>query len=503
MRKHTRRRLLASGVAVLFLSTGCGLKSGAVDSLSANGNAGGTGGGGTGNAAAGPGGAAGSTGSGSSAGGTAGGSAGSLTGTGGSGTGPNGTGGNSTGTGSGGSGGGGARGGPCGVPTGGNTTGITASTINIGLHAPLTGTGLPFPNTSFRIGAQKFWDQPGHTVCGRRVHVDFQDDTYKPDQANVVCKEMTAHDFLVIGGAGTDQIQACATNPTIQRTGTPYLSAGVTSNGLTNLKNYFALSLTYAQQGELVVRNAKANGFANPAPAHGGKKKQWAIITGNSGNFNDATAGISAALSAAGISYEVQRINQNGNYQSEADARGRQLAADGYKTIFVDAAPGYFIFLAGGYYKQAGIPNVNWTGPGVTFTEMTVSQVICGNTGRLIDKHAWFLSPAPAYDRVTPDFVRAYGGQYDDIEWGLWGLSAALWELLKNASDNLTRENFISRTLQATVPGSAYPPLVYGGKTHFGGTGAWSQLINCRRAESNQNGKPGSWDTVGSTYMRR
>ncbi|MDX6284964.1 MAG: branched-chain amino acid transport system substrate-binding protein [Frankiales bacterium] len=486
------RRALAAGVAVLLLAAGCGLKTGATDSLAVSGTVGGNGAA-NGAGAGGVGGTSGNNG----AGGVTSGPGGSVGGggVGGSGSGSNGSGGNNN------PGGGNNLPGGCAVPSGGNTTGITSSTINIGLHAPLTGTGLPFPNTSFRIGAQKFWDQPGHTVCGRKVHVDFQDDTYKPDQANVVCKEMTSHDFLVIGGAGTDQIQACATNPTIQRTGTPYLSAGVTSNGLTNLKNYFALSLTYAQQGDLVVRNAKDHGFLNPKAAKTGKK--WAIITGNSGNFDDATAGITAALDAANITYDVQRINQNGNYQSEADARGRQLAADGYKTIFVDAAPGYFIFLAGGYYKQSGLPSVNWTGPGVTFTEMTVAQVICGNTGRLIDRHAWFLSPAPGYDRVTSDFVKAYGGKYDDIEWGLWGLSAILWDLLKNASGNLTRENFISRTLQATVPGSVYPPLVYGGKTHFGGTGAWSQLINCRKAESNQNGKPGSWDTVGSTYLKR
>jgi hypothetical protein len=36
------------------------------------------------------------------------------------------------------------------VPSNGDTTGITKSTINIGLHAPLTGTGTPFPTESFR-----------------------------------------------------------------------------------------------------------------------------------------------------------------------------------------------------------------------------------------------------------------------------------------------------------------------------------------------------------------
>ena len=53
----------------------------------------------------------------------------------------------------------------------------------------------------------------------------------------------------------------------MRSTGTPYLSAGVTTNGLTGLPGYFAVSLTYEQQGELVLRNAKAQGVANPVIA--------------------------------------------------------------------------------------------------------------------------------------------------------------------------------------------------------------------------------------------
>jgi hypothetical protein len=488
----SQRRLLAGGVAVLFALTGCGLKQGASQSLGLSNTAGGAGSG----AGAGPG-------SGSGPGATGGtGPGGSVPGGGAGGTGNLASGGGTAGGGTGnaqGSSGTANKPGSCGVPSGGTSTGITASTINVGLHAPLTGTGTPFPNTSFRTGSNVFWQQPGHQVCGRNVYVDFQDDTYTPSGAHQVCSAMSHHDFIVVGGGGTDQIQACATDSNIQQTGTPYLSAGVTTNGLTGLKNYFAVSLTYQQQGPLVVQYAHLQGFDKPKPARGGK--QWAVVTANTKNFDDATQGIDSALTAAGISYQNFRINQNGDYQAAAAQQGQNLALAGYKTIFVDVAPGYYVFMAGGYYKASTGAGVNWVGPGVTYTEVTVAQYLCSGTQNAINGHAWFLAPAPGIDRATNDFKTAYKGKYDDIEWSLWGLSNALWDLLKNASGNLTRQNFVSRTAQASVPGGVYPPVVYGGHTHFGGTGAWRQVVNCNQTEPDQT-QPGAWSTVGTTFLR-
>jgi branched-chain amino acid transport system substrate-binding protein len=394
----------------------------------------------------------------------------------------------------------------CGVPTGGDSTGVTASTINIGLHAPLTGTGTPFPNNSFKAGAGTFWQQPGHTVCGRKVSVEFQDDTYTPAGAHNVCGQMAKRDFLVVGGGGTDQIQACATDPNIQRYGVPYLSAGVTDNGLSGLSNYFAVSLTYAQQGTLVLKNALQQGIARPAASRidsdniDGKKAVWAIVTGSSPNFAGARNGIMQALDKAGIPYKNYPVNQQGDYQAAATQFGQQLALNGFRTVFVDAAPGYFVFMTGGYYG-AHVGAANWVGPGVTYTEVTVAQYICTSSKGAISGHAWFLAPGPGLDHATADFKKAYNNKYDDIEWALWGLSETLWKLLKGASANLTRENFIASTSRAVVPASAYAPVDFRGHGgHFGGTGAWVQRVNCSKTEPNQN-QPGWWDTIGNTYL--
>jgi hypothetical protein len=285
------------------------------------------------------------------------------------------------------------------------------------------------------------------------------------------------------------------------------LSAGVTDNGLAGLPNYFAVSLTYQQQGTLVLRNAQAHGFATPADSNQdatnvkGAKAKWAIVTAGTPNFAGARKGMEAALDAAHIPYKDFQVDQNGDYQSAATQFGQQLAQQGFRTIFVDAAPGYFVFMVGGFYSQPAA-SAEWVGPGVTYTEVTVAQYICDTSHSQVNQHAWFLAPGPGLDHATKEFKDAYKNSYDDIEWSLWGLSEALWTLFKNASSNLTRENFIASTTQASVTGSVYAPIDYkshGG--HFGGTGAWVQRVNCTTVEPNQN-QPGGWDTIGNTYMR-
>lgn len=384
---------------------------------------------------------------------------------------------------------------PCDKPSGGDTTGITNTSITIGIHAPQTGTGAPLP-PSFQAGASVYWKT--HKICGRTVNVDFQDDKYTPATARQVCGPMARRDFFVIGAAGTDQIQSCATMPEIASKGVPYLSAGVTTNGLTGLNHYFATTLTYSQQGPLVVRNAEQQGYAKPAPARDGK--QWAIITSRTKNFDDATKGIEDALKAKGITFTTYRVDPSDDgLQQRAAQTGTTLATQGYGTVFVDTSPGYFIYMSGAASKQGF--NGQYTGPGVTMTEVTVAQLVCGPNPTI---KANFLAPFPGIDRATDDFKKATGGSYDDIYWSLWGLSQAIEQALNAASDNLTRENFIAKMKSAQLPGGVYPPIKFGGDTfgqHFGGTGAFSQKINCTKTEPNQT-QPGAWDTIGGVLYK-
>jgi hypothetical protein len=368
-----------------------------------------------------------------------------------------------------------------------NVPGITPTEIRIGVHAPQTGTGAPLP-PSFADGVQVYWKNPAHKVCGRTVVIDFQDVKYTPQTARDVCGPMSRRDFLVIGAAGTDQIQSCATMPDIAGKGVPYLSAGVTTNGLTGLKHYFAITLTYAQQASLVLRNAQQQGLG---------MKKWAVVTSNTNNFKDAREAMESVLKAAKVPYtdiQVDATNDNG-IQQRAAATGTQIATGGYDTVFLDTSPGYFIYMSGTASKQ-GFTGT-YTGPGVTMTEVTVAQLVCGGTAGVVKAN--FLAPYPGIDRASQEFKTATNGQYDDIYWSLWGLSQSLESAL-NASSSLTREGFIASMPHAPLANGVYPPTRFNGG-HFGGTGVYSQVMNCTKTEPNQT-QPGAWDTVAGPIYK-
>jgi hypothetical protein len=277
--------------------------------------------------------------------------------------------------------------------------------------------------------------------------------------------------------------------PDIANNGVPYLSAGVTTNGLVGLKHYFATTLTYAQQATLVLQNAKNQNLG---------MKKWAVITSNTNNFKDAREAMESVLKAAGVPYDdvqVNATNDNG-LQSRAAQTGTQIATGGYDTVFLDTSPGYFIFMSGTASKQGFMGT--YTGPGVTMTEVTVAQLVCGATGGVVKAN--FLAPYPGIDRASQDFKTATKGSYDDIYWSLWGLSQALDQAI-SASSSLTRPAFISSLQNATLPGGVYPPSKFNGG-HFGGTGAFSQKMNCTESEPNAGGQPGAWDTVGSVLTK-
>lgn len=398
-----------------------------------------------------------------------------TTGTGTTGTGTTGTGTTGTGTTTGGggstSGGGGTstttQGGPAApgeggggteAPIAGDTTGVTDSEIIIGIHAPLTGAA-PLKASSFAEGKDLYWEKGNNgrpvEIYGRRVRVIFQDDHYNPSYARTVCQQMTEQDnaFLLIGGAGTDQIQACAQFAAQQ--GIPYLSGGVTEIGLRGLPNYFALSKSYPQQAYMLadyIRQKKREFGWSGGP------ERVAMVATNTANFDDVVAAFQDAMPGAAI------------FRPEKNEAGESMAANlctgtqkNYDVVFPITAPRYYLEMAG-----AAKCNPQYAGIGISMGLDEVARLGCRVTGGAIEG-ARFFSPAPAFadtDKYDPVFRRAGGS--DDIVWLFWGLSKDLHELLLEAGKSLSREAFIARSSEASVRTGVFPDLTYTPRDHFG-----------------------------------
>ena len=358
-------------------------------------------------------------------------------------------------------------------PGGNDTAGVTDDEIVIGIHAPVTGAS-PIPQTSFDIGKDIYWkflaESAPDALFGRTVRVVFRDDEFNPQNAVQVCREMVEEEgaFLLVGGGGADQITACAQYA--NENGIPYISAGVSETGLSDLETYFATTLTYAEQAPLIMAQLQERGFT-----------ETALVVSDTPSFDDAFEALKAAADDAGISiaYET-RINKTAA-EPEQLSVVQELKNTGVEAVILLSSPVVFIGLANQGLNQSFTPT--WIGPGITSGLNAVTNFGCPAVDTGV-----FFSPTPGLDvidQLDPDFNPAYaqfaGGEpADDIGMQLWSLNKAIALMLEATGPELGRAAFMN-TLVTTpeFDNGIYAPIMYTVDDHFGGTGAYLLDADC------------------------
>ncbi len=353
----------------------------------------------------------------------------------------------------------------------GSTIGVTDKEIRIGIHAPLTGAS-PLPQESFESGKDMYWKNI--TVFGRKVVVEVMDDTYKPSGSVRVCQEMSRRDFMVLGAAGTDQIQACARDRTLQRSHTPYLSAGVTENGLSGIPTYFALSLTYKEQGEVLIENARRQDYLLKKNSAGESK--WAIVISDTPNFKDAQQSIEAALKNAGVAYKVFLTSKTPS-DADATALSNELRTYNAPVAYFLGQPTFFIKVVGNTANSLYTPI--WTGIGPSMALNSVANVACPASGNRYDGR--FLHPYQGFDRAPAEFIKA--GGIDDIQMSLWLSAEMLHNMLLTTKGVFTRENFTSTIIGPTFSSDGKAFVKLSKANHFGGLAAYSLKSDCSKRQ--------------------
>jgi hypothetical protein len=241
--------------------------------------------------------------------------------------------------------------------------------------------------------------------------------------------------FLIVGGAGTDQIQACARDSVLRQGKVPYLSAGVTTNGLEEIPTYFASTMTYKQQSNTIIRMAKEQGFFKAGDT-------WALVLPQSPNFADARGSMEAALKGAGVKVQYFEAPKAGG---DAGPVASRLAAGGFPVVYFLGQPIYFADLV----RKAAGPSYQpfWVGPGVSMGVNSIAQLTCGN--RLYNGKGFFLSPYPGYDRKSQ--VAGNANLPDDIALSIFGLQQLIDQAFQLVQGPLT----VSRSPRRWPPGSS------------------------------------------------
>jgi ABC-type branched-subunit amino acid transport system substrate-binding protein len=363
--------------------------------------------------------------------------------------------------------------------SGKDKTGVTADTIRLGVHAPVTGAA-PLPAESFEKANDTYWryvtEIKGEKVLGRsKVVVTFKDDKYTPNTAIQACRELGSNSFLVAGAGGTDQIQACG--QFAQQAGLPYFSAGVTEVGLKGLENYFATSMSYPQQADLLAQFVKKN-FAG--------QKVGAIIT-DTPNFDDAASAWDAAAKKQGLSYFKTMRHPKGN-DAWITSFASEMKGAGVQVLFILSAPADYIRFA----QQAGNQSYRPQYVGLGISKGLNAVLGSGCPG--VDKGIFF-SPFPGLDWARtnlPEFFQAsqqLGKPADDLALALWGLASVEHEAFKRyeqtfGSTDLTREDFVKMLAQQKgIATKVYPQLSYSASDHFGANQVHVLQADCASGE--------------------
>jgi ABC-type branched-subunit amino acid transport system substrate-binding protein len=354
-----------------------------------------------------------------------------------------------------------------------DTSGVTDTEIRIGLHAPLTGAGANAP--SFEKGKDLYFQSIGK-INGRTVKVFFEDDKYNPSSAVEACKKMVEQDrvFLLVGGGGADQIAACAKYA--NTAGVPYLAEGVGEAGLRDLPRYFALSMTYNQQGPLLAEYIK-----NVV-----QQTKVAMVRADTANFQDAHTGFLRGVRAQDLDIVQDITIPKDASQAELQSAAVKLCGgDRPEVVYPLMAPVLFLQFAAAVHSQNC--NVRWAGVGVTIGLNIVAAAICG--AQLIPGGASFFSPFPGVqdaDTIDPAYqqtwARVNGGKGDDIAFALWGAEKVIGEMLKATGRNLTRQNFVNTVNGKRFSTKVYPDVDYS-KSRFGGSGVQVLKADCAKSE--------------------
>jgi ABC-type branched-subunit amino acid transport system substrate-binding protein len=356
--------------------------------------------------------------------------------------------------------------------SGGNSTGVTDNSILVGIHAPLTGAGLPAPQ--FVTGKDVYFNFINKTggINGRQVKVVVEDDGYNPSQAVAACKKMVEQDhvFLLVGAAGTDQIVACAQYAA--SVGVPYVAEGVTEQGLGNLSNYFAESMTYPAQGLLLASYIKSVI----------QKTKVVMVRADTDNFNDAQTAFQRGASADGLNVTVIKVSKDGSDALSVASQMCQAGGlGGSFVVYPLMAPAVFIRLVNAAAGQACFPR--YAGIGNT---LGINEVLAGTcASQSLRNGASFFTTYPGLDKINsidPNYNTAYNAQNrqngDDLGLAIWAVEKLLAAQIAGAGKNLSRQSFLAAVAGKKFSTGVAPDVDYS-KSRFGGTAMHVLLANC------------------------
>ena len=353
-------------------------------------------------------------------------------------------------------------------------TGVTSSTIKLGITVPLTGAAAPGYNKV--PGAMKaYFDYVNANggVNGRKIQLVVKDDGYSPATTLSVTNDLILKDkvFALVGTLGTANNEA--TTRLVNSHSVPRLFVNTGFSGFADMKKYpttFPLFPSYAAEAKAMGKYI-ADNLAG---------KKVALIYQDDDFGADALKG----FATAGTDF-VAKIPYSALSQADPSVVGKWVTsiataqADVVIMFGVTSATGA---LAGGLYKAGLIGKVQMILGSVGSDGTTLKGLLGPLAPALAGSIAASFLPSPS--DATDEYVNLFKSVNTQYNAGavfdnniLVGMNTAMLtvQALRAAGANPTRAGLI-KAIEAkgsTFASAAFSSISYSAKSHVGYNGYW------------------------------
>jgi branched-chain amino acid transport system substrate-binding protein len=363
---------------------------------------------------------------------------------------------------------------------GGNTasaTGITATTVTIGSHQPLTGPAAPGYG---EIGpaAKAYFDYVNSNggINGRQIVYKFLDDGYNPTNTNTVVRQLVLQDnvFAIFNGLGTPTHTKVVDYLNTEKVPDLFVASGCQCWDKPSQHPYtFGYQTDYVREGKILGQQI--------ATAYAGKKVAYFYQNDDFGK--DGVTGLDMYVPAGDV---VSRQSyQPGNTDISAQLTAiAQAKADIVVLFTIPAYTALFRLgsLKANYNPQLVVSNVGsdpttLTGLLESFAKQAGATVQGSPLIQGIVTDAYLTPPGGTPNSWITLFQKIHDKYIPTLPFDgnvEYGMSAAylFTQALKAAGQNPTRQSIVAAIEKSHFSGPGLVPFAFSAASHAGYTGA-------------------------------
>jgi len=358
-------------------------------------------------------------------------------------------------------------------------TGVTATTIKLGITVPLTGSAAPgYNKVPYAMKAYFDYVNDNGGVNGRKIQLVIKDDAYSPILAKSVTNDLILKDkvFALVGTLGTANNEA--TTKFVNDKGVPRLFVNTGFSGFANTKKYpttYPLFPSYFMEAKVIG--------AFLAEKYAGKKV--ALIYQDDDFGIDALAG----FAQAGTNF-VAKIPYASGSQADPTVIGKwitSIVSSGADTAVVFGVSTATAAALGGAYKAGLAGKIQWILGSVGADPTTIKTLAPTALPLLNGAIAASFLPAPSdsadeyvaqFQKINAQYNK--GATFDNNV--LVGMNGAMLtvQALRAAGSKPTRASLMAAIANqgSKFASAGFSPLGWSKTSHVGYNGYWFGRID-------------------------